>query len=296
MNRTERRQMERAGEKGRPYVVRRLPTDGPVPQVRQPTTVNATYEDNSRVVIGYLAPGEVAQVFCDSLVHSWMYDAQTGAQLLAGTISIECGPRVHEGRNQIIRAFMNQPEFRRNGQPRDWLFMADSDMAWDDDAIHRLVATAEEGDEQGRPIHVIGGLCFAGNRLGMYPTIYALTSKVIGGVEYTLPRQVDDYPRDTLVRVGATGAAFLLIHRDVLLSMWLRFKDHPHPWFVEGTNRAGQFGEDIAFCIRAQACGFGVYVDTRVKVGHMKRWMLDEGEWDRNQARYHGARDQVLVS
>jgi hypothetical protein len=57
---------------------------------------------------------------------------------------------------------------------------------------------------------------------------------------------------------------------------------NPYPWFSEGNIDAyGRgFGEDVAFCIRAQALKIPVYVNTNVRIGHMKRIVLTEGVYD----------------
>jgi hypothetical protein len=93
--------------------------------------------------------------------------------------------------------------------------------------------------------------------------------------------------------MAATGAAFLLVHRDVLLKVRAAFgkmpdgvTNHPHPWFIEGVDAQGnQWGEDIAFCRRVRAVGFDIWIDTRIKVGHMKRHELNEDLYDEGLSR-----------
>ena len=55
---------------------------------------------------------------------------------------------------------------------------------------------------------------------------------------------------------------------------------NPYPWFVEGVSGERQFGEDVAFCQRARALGYGVWVHTGVKTGHSKPRLLDEDLYD----------------
>jgi GT2 family glycosyltransferase len=165
--------------------------------------------------------------------------------------------------------------------PPRWLMMMDTDMTFESWAIHKLLAVAEHED-----IKVIGGLCFAGGLSKMYPTVYSLQRDEHGPYTEVVP----DYPRDQLVKVGATGGAFLLVHRDVFLRMLEQHgklpdgRPNPKPWFVDAEHNGRDLGEDIAFCLRAQALGYGVYVHTGVKVGHIKRYELDEEEWDRRRA------------
>lgn len=74
---------------------------------------------------------------------------------------------------------------------------------------------------------------------------------------------------DHLVRVSAAGLGFSLIHRNV----WLATKgDSDHPWFQHGwTTPAGEtMPEDYAFAWRCQEAGIPVYLNARVRVGHVK--------------------------
>ena len=125
----------------------------------------------------------------------------------------------------------------------------------------------------------------------MFPTIYEAGTRIADdGVEQVVPNPVEDYPRNKLVKVLATGAAFLLVHRQVFEHMRQPYPkgfgtdsngvSNPFPWFVEGTNRGVQFGEDVAFCMRASSLGYGVYVHTGVKIGHLKTIELNEEVWD----------------
>lgn len=218
-------------------------------------------------------------------------DRSGGCQhvLAGGAITLGSGPRVAEGRTQVVEQFLASTTC-------DWLLMIDSDMTFEPDALCQLLGHAYDGNGACDPFHpeisIIGALAFAGGRSRMYPTIYELKSQDGQIVpEQAFPDVLGpDYPRDTLVKCGGTGAAFLLVHRKVFLHM---MKDHPngfgtdvhgqrnpHPWFVEGQNAGIQFGEDLAFCMRAGSLGYPTYVHTGVKVGHIKTTELDEGEWD----------------
>jgi len=80
----------------------------------------------------------------------------------------------------------------------------------------------------------------------------------------------------------------MLVNHRVITEMHERFKTLPDgrpnlfPWFVEGhvDHKGRALGEDIAFCIRAQALGFPVYVHTGIRFGHRKWAVLDEAMYD----------------
>jgi hypothetical protein len=139
--------------------------------------------------------------------------------------------------------------------------------------IQTLLSVA---DPVERPI--VGGLAFGMAGDDMYPTIYMGYTDEDG--KFTTLR-VRDYPRDTMVRCVATGAAFLLIHRSVLEAMRAREFDRAFPFFMESSGNGKPVGEDITFCIRAGSLGFPVYVHTGVRIGHHKSALLTEEAFEK---------------
>jgi len=218
------------------------------------------------VCVGWISPGHVDHRFCDSLMGSMLEDQMWDKPLIRTQVSLESGPRIGEARSQVTDQFLTTR--------CEWLWMVDTDMAWDSNALHRLYDVAKEGGEG-----IYGGLCFGGRSDSIFPTMYKLHQED-GSVTTAI---VEDYPKDQVVKVGATGAAFLLVHHMVFRKMLAVFgtqqdgTPNPLPWFAETVNKNGRsLGEDITFCLRAGALDIPVYVDTRVKIGHMKRRELDE--------------------
>jgi hypothetical protein len=249
-----------------------------------------------KVVLGYCSNGYVRHEFCDSIIDTMLYDYQQQGILLGvggGTAGIVSGPRIAETRSQIVDAFLSDPRFvDQTGDRAEWLWMADTDMVWSGDAFYRLLASADPVD---RPI--VGGLCFAGGRTGkFFPTIY----RTIQGEDGLEIEPILEYPQGAMIKVGATGAAFMLIHRSVFIRMsqpWPNGfgttpdgRKNPYPWFNEGgTDKSGNpYGEDTAFCMKAQAAGFPIHVNTDVRVGHVKTYELNERVYhERNSVGVH---------
>jgi hypothetical protein len=152
----------------------------------------------------------------------------------------------------------------------EWLLMIDSDMVFSPEQVDKLMGVA---DPVERPL--LGGLCFGGGRSGvMFPTIYRLRRP---GPNQDPVEVVKDYPPDALCAADATGAAFLLMHRDLLIKMHEKWGESNSPWFIEGSEYKGMaFGEDWAFCMRAKQLGYQLYIHTGVKIGHTKPQILDE--------------------
>lgn len=236
-------------------------------------------------------------MFLQSLMHLQAYDAFNNGRILGqGSFLISPGTNVAHQRNQLVRKFLDTGI--------EWLLFVDDDMTFEPDALDRLLETA---DPVERPI--VGALCFAwivSANQQVTPTIYLLGEK---DGETKLVRHTG-YPRDAVVPCNATGTGFLLIHRSVFIELAKRWQT-PFVWFdymewghqfsswgtipgtdVEYAGPGDHIGEDITFCLRAGSTGgnrsdyagdgktFPVFVDTRVKIGHVKSLIVDEAEYD----------------
>jgi len=264
-----------------------------------PLTTTTPQKRSGGVVVSYLHPvGDVNARFHTSLINLLVRDmpSKGGAGHIVehgGHLALSSGANIVTGRNKMVRAFLNdfptEPE---------WLWMLDSDMTFEPDTLDRLLAAA---DATERPI--VGGLCFAlmkGEAQEVQPTIYGM-SQGQGTIRHL------GYAKDQLVRVVGTGAACLLVHRSVFERIralcWdddfeARYVETygqpsgktsgevlfppPWPWFQEtitGTEFGDSMSEDLTFCLRASQAGFPIYVDTRVKIGHVKPVVIDEDEF-----------------
>lgn len=233
-----------------------------------------------RVVVSWCHSDHNAAEFTASLAGMVLYDARHGRHICGnggGTIDLRSGPRVAEARSQICDHFLTTELFKA----ADWLLMLDDDMAFDADMVDKMMQVADP-----ETVPVLGGLCFAGRPGGpQWPTVYRMYNEDDGtfGVE-----PVNDYPRDALVKVGATGAACMLIHRQVLVAMSNHYgkqadgRPNPYPWFQEGlsTAKGVPLGEDILFCKRAVMIGVPLHVHTGIKLGHCKTSLMTEATFD----------------
>lgn len=200
------------------------------------------------VCVAYAHPGTVRAEFADSL-----FGLLNGYQVKS-RICQQSGPRIATTRNQMVRAFLDDTT-------AEWLWMVDTDMTFDPDILERLLDCNEE---------VVGGLCFARAKGGIYPTMYRYDE------ETEFIERVYDYPEDELVSVSATGAACLLVHRSVLEKVGIDNKE-PYRWFADTATPDGrEIGEDITFCLRCLDIGIPVHVHTGIKCGHIKEVNIDE--------------------
>jgi hypothetical protein len=122
----------------------------------------------------------------------------------------------------------------------------------------------------------VGALAFSRNADGgaPYSTMYELTDKGEGRLAFA---RYSTWPEDACVRVSATGAACLLIHRMALERVEKDTGDVAAPWFRETALRNAPLalmGEDLTFCLRCAAAQVPVHVHTGVRAGHLKTTML----------------------
>lgn len=180
----------------------------------------------------------------------------------------------------ILTAQRNELVQRMRG---DWIIFIDADMVFDVSAIQQLIAAREEGDYD-----ILGGLCF--QRVAPFqPTLYMREQPTSGG--YLFLEQWDD----GIVEVDGTGLAFVIIHRRVFERIVQTFDNRPSfvwPSYEERIRVKspdffkwiGNVGEDLRFCQDAKASGSKIFVDTRIKIGHVGDTVFDERSFFRELA------------
>lgn len=229
--------------------------------------------------VGYIHPGDVSAAFHISLLKLMLHETgRTGVPpfILANRCA---SGRIIDGRNEVTRDFLDRTR-------AEWLWFIDADMGFAPHTLERLLASAHRND---RP--VMGGLCFGLRREGTDPDTHAERFRTFPTVYVWREwddrvgfQIVADYKRNAVSVVSATGAACILIHRDVLVSIRDQFGDE---WFSAITHPKGPttFSEDMSFCIRVAAVDIPIHVDTSVKTCHDKGGVFcDEWVFDRQQA------------
>lgn len=163
---------------------------------------------------------------------------------------------VDVARNVLVEGILKE-------HPQVTHFMwVDDDMVFAPDAIAKLLA---------RDLPIVGGLCH--NRRHPYQPI--LMRRVDGSIGYSY---VYDWPEGELVEVDATGAAFLLVKREVFEKLAATLPKEEQPFTMDKNG-----GEDVRFCERAKDAGFSIFVDTSVSVGHVGEVVVDDAFARRNR-------------
>lgn len=230
---------------------------------------------DGRVQVAYLHAHTVSHSWHESMMRLVAYDAAHNGRVVetGGPFMIRCDAGgLVESRNLAVARFLDET-------PHEWLFFVDTDMGFMPDSIDRLVDAADPHD---RP--VVGGLCFAlrefrydgygGRRVLPVPTLFSWAKTPQGHVGFTTRW---DVPDNQLVEVAGTGAAFLLIHRDVLAKMRA---EHGDRWFDLLRYADGRLvSEDLSFCWRLHAAGVPRFVHTGVKTTHHKQFWLGADDY-----------------
>ena len=225
-----------------------------------PNTRTATFDDCREQLLAF------------DRAHDRVFDhASSRISARVGTIGLI------SARNDVAAAFL--------ASESEWLLWIDSDMGFEPESAYRLLAVA---DPTERPI--VGGLCFVnrevahdgmmGFRTQPLPTIYDWVED-----EHGTPRflSMPLYPVNSLIRVRATGSAFILIHRSVFERMAAAAVESSRfgaPYDQVRGPDGKLLGEDVSFCVRAGELEIPIHVHTGVRTTHFKhRWLSEVDHW-----------------
>ena len=139
----------------------------------------------------------------------------------------------------------------------DYVLFCDSDMVFNADDLKKLLS---------HDVGICSGLYISRDGLNRNVAY----SKIITRrrFPYRAPQLVVDTQTSGYGLVAACGFGFTLIKASVLKCMLKKYKSLFEPF--KGV------GEDIAFCIRAQKCGYKIYIDRDVKLGHVGECVYNE--------------------
>ena len=137
----------------------------------------------------------------------------------------------------------------------DFIIQYDDDMILPVDTIECMLQDMEQHPE----IDILGALAFMRNP-PHFPVMYTTTEGYDSQTrqEYYIRELVKNYPKDTLVECDAVGFGAACIRTSILKKM-------KPPYFMS----TAQAGEDVLFCYKAKKEGARIFMDTRIKLGHL---------------------------
>lgn len=198
------------------------------------------------VVVGMCTDEAVKAETLTSLAKMWNAHPEFQSRLLI--MKGGCAD-LADTRNKLVRLFLSSDA--------EWLLTVDSDVTWEPEDWARLRDSA-----LNHPAMFVSGTYMVANEP---PNPCAVVVKDDGFYSLKITEDTQE-----MYQVSAVGAGFSLIHRTVFLKSADPFNDHE--WYEHG--RRGPNGqtipEDYAFCSRVGEAGIPVYLNTKVRLGHVK--------------------------
>lgn len=170
-------------------------------------------------------------------------------------IGFEVGSLVYNARNHLA-----QQAIQAEADQVLWL---DSDMVFRPTLLEEMTKVCQDND-----IDFLTGLCF--RRKPPYtPTIFDMLEYKNERCSHT---QFMSIPEGRF-KVGGCGFAGVLLQTDVLMSVAAKFDGRmfdPLPGM----------GEDLSFCWRARQCGYEIWCDSEIELGHVGNTIVTRGYFE----------------
>lgn len=189
-----------------------------------------------KVFIAVPSMDTVPALFCQSLAL-----LQRAGDTMIG---FQVGSLVYHARNDLARQAIKAEA--------DWVLWLDSDMVFSPDFLQRMLKVCTEND-----IDFLTAVCF--RRKPPYtPCLFDRLEKIDRGASFTALMSVPD----GRFKVGGCGFAGVLMSTDVLMSVAAKFEGRMF-------DPMNGFGEDVSFCWRARQCGYDIWCDSDIEMGHV---------------------------
>lgn len=152
----------------------------------------------------------------------------------------------------------------------DWLLWVDSDVVISPEKFQILW---EAKDAETRPI--VNGVYFISyeseeSLMRPHPALFSWNEDGISVLKHM--------PKNQLIKVGAAGMGFTLIHRSVITKIWDKLGKVL--LYTDGAINTKFTGEDIFFYSLCKMADIPVFAHTGATVQHMKRFSFDENYYD----------------
>lgn len=163
-------------------------------------------------------------------------------------IKIQSGSLVYLSREMLATYAVN------NGF--DYVLWLDSDMTFAPDLLEKMIAD---------DVDMVAGLFFQ-RRPPCHPAMWK--SIVMGEGSDRSDERYLNYPENEMFEIDACGMAAVLVKCDVIRAVYDKYFRTFEP--ISG------YGEDISFCLRVRNCGYKIWCDSRIKVGHRGHTFITE--------------------
>lgn len=165
-------------------------------------------------------------------------------------LAMESGSLIYTARNNLAMQAIQMDV--------DYVFWLDSDMVFPPDTLKRMLNTLELNN-----LDILTGVYY--RRVPPFSPV--LFDKLDIRREICSWTEFHGIP-DGLFEVGGCGFGCVLMKAEVFLDVQSK---HGNCFAPIANN-----GEDIAFCWRARDCGFHIWADPSIKLGHVGYQVVDE--------------------
>lgn len=175
-------------------------------------------------------------------------------------IGFEVGSLVYIARNNLARQAIKAEA--------DYVLWLDSDMVFAPDLLQRMLKACQEDD-----ISFLTAVCF--RRKPPYtPCLFDKLDRLPDdkGAAFSALLSVPE----GRFKVGGCGFAGVLLSTDVLLSVGAKYNGRlfdPLPGM----------GEDLSFCWRARQCGYDIWADANIELGHVGQMVVNRSYFEAYQ-------------
>lgn len=199
-----------------------------------------------KTIIAVPCMDQVPAPFCQSLALLQKPEGEC-------TLVMKSGSLIYTSRNDLATMSLQAEA--------DYIFWLDSDMVFKPDTLVRMMKTIREND-----LDILTGLYF--RRVPPYSPVLFDQLDIDGEIcRFSEFKEIPDH----LFEVGGCGFGCVLMKTDVFLDVHSKHRNLFAP--------LGNNGEDVAFCWRARDCGFKIWCDPSVILGHVGYSVVDDQFW-----------------
>ena len=141
----------------------------------------------------------------------------------------------------------------------DYVLWLDSDVVFQPDLMERLME-----DIQGRDMVTA---VYHARKAPFRPVIWKTIRTGLMPTDAQV-EQYDDYPTDGLFEIEGCGFGAVLMKTGVIRDVAETF----HQTFAPVTG----LGEDLSFCVRARSCGYKIWCDPALQIGHKGAMIINQ--------------------
>lgn len=158
---------------------------------------------------------------------------------------------IYQARTALCRIALNAQA--------DYMMWLDSDVVFQPDLMERFMEDIQGRDMVTAVYHM--------RRPPFKPVIWKTIRTGLLPAD-TQVEQYIDYPTDDLFEIDGCGFGAVLMKTGVIRDVADTFHQTFGP--IPG------LGEDLSFCVRAKSCGYKIYCDPRIQIGHKGALIVDQ--------------------